>query len=254
MTRNIPNYFTLINLLLGCVAIILILQSKENIAYLQEGSVVINLPEQMTIAAFLIFAAGIVDFLDGFVARLMNATSEMGKQLDSLSDVVTFGVAPALILFQLLRMSYLREESALDTSVWYLFPALLFAACAAWRLAKFNIDTRQTFSFRGVPTPITAYVVASLPLIVWYDQWHLASLVVNKWFLYGFILLLSWLMVADMPIMSMKFKSKSHKDNQPKLILAVVALILLVVFQWAALPLIYIAYVALSLILRKQIA
>ncbi len=252
--KQIPNLFTLLNLVFGCIAIILILQPGETITTVDQGNLIINLPEKIMYASFFIFAAGLVDFLDGFLARLMKASSEMGKQLDSLSDVVTFGVAPAMIMYQLLRMSYLKEESALDTSILLLLPALLIACCAAWRLAKFNIDERQTTSFRGVPTPITGFVVAALPLVVWYDSWDLASVVVNRWVLYGITLLISYLMVSDIPIMSLKFKDYSIKGNQPKIILAVLAIVLGVVFQWAAIPLIYLAYVALSLLLRKQIS
>jgi CDP-diacylglycerol--serine O-phosphatidyltransferase len=252
--KQIPNLFTLLNLVFGCIAIILILQPGETITAVNQGNLVINLPEKIVYASFFIFAAGLVDFLDGFLARLMKASSEMGKQLDSLSDVVTFGVAPAMIMYQLLRMSYLKEESALDTSIFYLLPALLIACCAAWRLAKFNIDERQSISFRGVPTPITGFVVAALPLIVWYNSWNLASVVINHWVLYGITLVISYLMVSDVPIMSLKFKDSGFKSNQPKIILAVLAIILGVVFQWAAIPLIYFAYVVLSLLLRKQIA
>ena len=205
-------------------------------------------------ASFFIFAAGIVDFLDGFLARLMKASSEMGKQLDSLSDCVTFGVAPSMMMYQLLRMSYLKEETAFDTSIWLLLPAILIACGAAWRLAKFNIDERQTISFRGVPTPITGFMVAALPLVVFYNSWDLASFVLNRWVLYGITILISYLMVSDLPIMSLKFKDYSFKGNQPKIILAVIAIILAVVFQWAAIPLIYLTYVALSLLLRKQIS
>jgi CDP-diacylglycerol--serine O-phosphatidyltransferase len=253
MIKNIPNYFTLLNLVFGCMAIVLILQPGESIATFQSGEMIIQLPERMMLASFFIFAAGIVDFLDGFVARLMKASSEMGKQLDSLSDVVTFGVAPAMILYQLLRMSYLKTEAAFDTSVFYLAPALLIACCAAWRLAKFNIDARQSTTFFGVPTPITAMVVAALPLVVWYNQWNLSELVLNRWVLYVITLVLSVLMVVDVPIMSLKFKDYSFKNNQPKLILAVLSIVLILVFKWAAVPLIYICYVALSLLLRKKI-
>ena len=197
--KQIPNLFTLLNLAFGCIAIILILQPGETITTVDQGNLIINLPEKIMYASFFIFAAGLVDFLDGFLARLMKASSEMGKQLDSLSDVVTFGVAPAMIMDQLLRMSYLKEESALDTSILLLLPALLIACCAAWRLAKFNIDERQTTSFRGVPTPITGFVVAALPLVVWYNSWDLASVVINHWVLYGITLLISYLMVSDIP-------------------------------------------------------
>jgi CDP-diacylglycerol--serine O-phosphatidyltransferase len=252
--KQIPNLFTLLNLVFGCIAIILILQPGESITTVNGENLVINLPEKMAYASFFIFAAGIVDFLDGFLARLMKASSEMGKQLDSLSDCVTFGVAPSMIMYQLLRMSYLKEETAFDTSIWLLLPAILIACGAAWRLAKFNIDERQSISFRGVPTPITGFMVAALPLIVFYNSWDLASFVLNRWVLYGITILISYLMVSDLPIMSLKFKDYSLKGNQPKIILAVVAIILAVVFQWAAIPLIYLTYVALSLLLRKQIS
>jgi CDP-diacylglycerol--serine O-phosphatidyltransferase len=251
--KQIPNLFTLLNLVFGCIAIILILQPGESIALVQEGNMIITLPEKITYASFFIFAAGIVDFLDGFVARLMKASSEMGKQLDSLSDVVTFGVAPSMIMYQLLRMSYLKESSAFDTSVLFLLPALLIACCGAWRLAKFNIDARQNTTFFGVPTPITAMVVASLPLIIWFNQWGMADVLVNKWVLYLFILVLSVMMVADVPIMSLKFKDYSFKNNQPKFILAIAAIILAIIFQWTAVPMIYLLYVVLSLLLRKKI-
>lgn len=254
MLKQIPNLFTLLNLVFGCIAIILILQPGESITTINGENLVINLPEKIAYASLFIFAAGIVDFLDGFLARLMKASSEMGKQLDSLSDCVTFGVAPAMIMYQLLRMSYLKEETAFDTSIWLLLPAILIACGAAWRLAKFNIDERQTISFRGVPTPITGFMVAALPLVVWYNSWDLASVVLNRWVLYGITILISYLMVSDLPIMSLKFKDYSFKGNQPKIILAIVSIILAVVFQWAAIPLIYLTYVALSLLLRKQIS
>ena len=252
--KQIPNLFTLLNLVFGCIAIILILQPGESITTINGENLVINLPEKMAYASFFIFAAGVVDFLDGFLARLMKASSEMGKQLDSLSDCVTFGVAPSMIMYQLLRMSYLKEETAFDTSIWLLLPAILIACGAAWRLAKFNIDERQSISFRGVPTPITGFMVAALPLVVFYNSWDLASFVLNRWVLYGITILISYLMVCDLPIMSLKFKDYSFKGNQAKIILAVISIILAVVFQWAAIPLIYLTYVALSLLLRKQIS
>ncbi|MFT3844764.1 MAG: CDP-diacylglycerol--serine O-phosphatidyltransferase [Lacibacter sp.] len=252
--KQIPNLFTLLNLVLGCLAIIFIMQPGEHIGILDNGYLRINdNPEKLMYASFFIFAAGLVDFLDGFVARLMKASSEMGKQLDSLSDAVTFGVAPAMIMYQLLRMSYLREPSALDTSFWLLSPALLIACCGVWRLAKFNIDTRQTTSFRGVPIPMTGFVIASLPLIIWYNEWNLAELLHNRWVLYVITLVVSYMMVSDVPMMSLKFKDYSFKNNKPKFILGALVIILAVVFHWAAIPFIYFVYVALSLLLRKQI-
>jgi CDP-diacylglycerol--serine O-phosphatidyltransferase len=253
MIKNIPNYFTLLNLVFGCIAIVLILQPVNSILLLQSGELIIQSPERLILASFFIFAAGVVDFFDGFVARLMKVSSEMGKQLDSLSDVVTFGVAPSLIMYQLLRMSFLKSETALDTSVIYLLPALLIACCAAWRLAKFNIDVRQATTFFGVPTPITAMVVAALPFVIWYNQWNLSELLLNSWVLYAITIVLSVMMVVDVPIMSLKFKDYSFKNNQPKFILVGLAILFLIVFKWAAIPLIYVCYVALSLLLRKKI-
>jgi len=152
--KQIPNLFTLLNLFLGATAIILILQTGQTIAFINnEGYTMVDLPEKITWGALLIFLAAIVDFLDGFVARLLKATSPMGKQLDSLSDVVSFGVAPALIIYQLLRISYAQEENGLDISIAFLLPALIIACAAAWRLAKFNLDEAQQYSFKGLPSP-----------------------------------------------------------------------------------------------------
>ena len=140
MTKQIPNLFTLINLFLGCIAIMYALQTESISIYVGDDlSTHYNIPERLTVAAYFIFAAAVVDFLDGFVARLLNATSEMGKQLDSLSDVVSFGVAPSMILYQLLRTSFIKEETGLETSVISLFPAFIVACAGAYRLARFKI-------------------------------------------------------------------------------------------------------------------
>ena len=128
--KQIPNLFTLLSLVFGCIAIVFILQTGESIVLLQqEGFTDVNLPEKITWGCFFIIAAGAVDFLDGFVARLFNATSGMGKQLDSLADVVSFGVAPGMILYQLLRISFAREENGLDTPIAWLLPAFNPGSC-----------------------------------------------------------------------------------------------------------------------------
>src|SRR5688500_12458985 len=146
-------------------------------------------------ASLFIALAAVVDFLDGFVARLFNATSEMGKQLDSLADLVTFGVAPSLIIYQFLRLSYASEENGIEISTFWLIPALLIAAAAAYRLAKFNLDNSQQYDFKGVPTPAVGLLIASLPLIYWNtDNSTIVSILMSKWFLYGLIILLCWLM------------------------------------------------------------
>ena len=155
--------------------------------------------------------AAFVDFLDGFVARLFKATSEMGKQLDSLADVVSFGVAPSVIMYQLLRMSYARESNSLDVSIAWLLPAFIFACAAAYRLAKFNLDITQTYNFKGVPTPAAGLVVASLPLILHYNAevFGIGLIIVNKYVIYFIILFLSFMMLSRIPIMGLKFKN-SH--------------------------------------------
>ena len=179
--KNIPNLFTLLNLVFGCVAIIFILQTGESIVYVSSvGVTEINLPEKITWGCLFIFMAAVVDFLDGFVARLFKASSEMGKQLDSLADVVSFGVAPGLIMYQLLRISFAKEEDGLDTSVMWILPALLIPCAAAWRLAKFNIDTEQQYSFKGLPTPAAGLFVASLPLIIHFGQFGLQFWLINQ--------------------------------------------------------------------------
>src|SRR6266498_862419 len=165
--KQIPNFFTLLNLVFGCLAIVFILQTGETIVLLQqEDFTEVNLPEKITWGCFFIFAAAAVDFLDGFIARLFKSTSNMGRQLDSLADVVSFGVAPGLILYQLLRISYAQQENGLDVAIISLFPVFLIPCAAAWRLAKFNLDMNQQFSFKGAPAPAVGLVIASLPLII----------------------------------------------------------------------------------------
>lgn len=254
MLKNLPNFFTLLNLLFGCLAIVFTLQTGSAMVSLNGENLLLQMPETITWATLCILAAGVVDFLDGFVARLLQATSDLGKQLDSLCDVVTFGVAPSLIVYQLLRMSYMREPDALNTSLLFLLPAFLLAFGAAWRLARFNIDERQAFHFHGVPTPITAFVVAALPMILWHNPWGMAEWVLNKWVLYALTLLLSYLMVSDLPIMALKLKERRWAANKPQLLLAVLALVLALTLGWLAIPLIYVSYVALSLLFRKQIS
>jgi len=254
--RQIPNFFTLLNLVFGCIAIVYILQTGETIVIMGDGGATqVTLPERIWQGSLFIFAAAIIDFLDGFLARLMKAGSSMGAQLDSLSDVVSFGVAPGMILYQLLRISYAQEPGGLEVSFIALLPAFILSAAAAWRLAKFNISTNQTTSFRGVPTPAAGLVVASFPLIIWYaESTTIQALFINKWFLYGVILLLSWLMVSNLHLMALKFKDYSWKNNQLKYILVLISVILIVFLHWLAVPAIFILYVLLSFFSKEPAA
>ncbi len=159
--KQIPNIFTLLNLFFGCCAIVYTMQSGSLVSYSSEGSLVIYLPEKIALASLFIGLAAVVDFLDGFVARLFNATSALGAQLDSLADVVSFGVAPGMILYQFLRLAFQREQDGMDISIGWLLPAFILSCAAAWRLAKFNVDSTQQYGFRGVPTPAVGLLVAS---------------------------------------------------------------------------------------------
>ena len=253
--KQIPNLFTLLNLVFGCIAIVFVLQTGQSLVYIdRDGFTSWDLPERIAIGSFFIFAASVIDFLDGFVARLFKASSEMGKQLDSLADVVSFGVAPALILYQLLRISFAKEADGLDVSAAALLPAFLIPCAGAWRLARFNIDTTQQFSFKGIPIPAAGITIASLPLIIHYQQLNLQEILINKWLIYGIILLLSYLMVSNIPLMSLKFKDRSLKNNIPKYILAAISIVAAIVLKWIAIPVVFIAYVIVSLVFKNKIA
>ena len=131
------------------------------------GEMILMLPEKIYWASAFIGIAAVVDFLDGFVARLLKAGSEMGKQLDSLADVVSFGVAPAMIVYQFLRLSFAQQADGLEISMAWLLPAFIIPCAGAYRLARFNIDTETSTGFKGVPIPAVGLLIASLPLIYW---------------------------------------------------------------------------------------
>lgn len=251
--KQIPNLFTLLNLIFGCLAIVATLQNGITIQYTAEGSLLVDIPEKIWMASLFIGLAAVVDFLDGFIARLFNASSEMGKQLDSLADVVSFGVAPSMIMYQFLRMAFAKEPSGVDVSTAWLFPAFIIAAAAAYRLAKFNLDTRQQFGFRGMPTPAVGLLIASLPMIYWHSESEtIINILLNKWVLYGVIVFLAWIMVSELPMMAMKFKSLSINDNLPKIILVAISIVAIIFFHWLSVPVIFIVYIILSLLFKNK--
>ena len=256
--KNIPNFFTLLNLIFGCIAIVYILQVGQSIVILndQTGAYDPYFPEKMAWASVFIFLAAIVDFLDGFVARVFKASSKMGEQLDSLSDLVSFGVAPGMILYQLLRLSFAREENGLNVGFMALLPAFIFTAAAAWRLAKFNISTVQSNSFKGVPTPAAGLLIASFPLIIWYEYFGMQQLFINKWFLYGVIVIISYLMVSPLRLMALKFTDFSVRNNTGRFALIALSAIVIIVLGlmrtiWLAWPIIFILYIMLSLFYKE---
>ncbi len=249
--KHIPNFFTLLNLLFGCLAITVILQNGLVIEYTADGGELVNIPEKIWLASLFIGIAAVIDFLDGFVARVLNASSALGKQLDSLADVVTFGVAPSMIIYQFLRMSYAAEEDGMNVSVLLLVPAFLIAMAAAYRLGKFNLDSRQSTGFFGVPTPAAGLLIASFPLIYWFDPATSAYLF-NKWVLYILVFILSWLMVSELPMMAFKFSRGDRSSMLPLLILVAAGIITAIFAGWIAVPVVFVLYIVLSLIFKRK--
>lgn len=237
------------------MAIVCILQNGIAIQYNEQGSQYIDIPEKIWMASVFIAIAAVVDFLDGFVARLFKASSEMGKQLDSLADVVSFGVAPSMIIYQFLRMSFAKEEDGISVSFLWLLPAFFIAAAGAYRLARFNLDNSQQYGFKGVPIPAAGLLIASLPLIYWHSASEtVINLLLNKWVLYAITLTVSWLMISKLPLMALKFQDFSVRNNLPKIILLVITLVAAVLLQWLAVPVVFIAYIILSLLYKQKVS
>lgn len=221
ITKHIPNTLTCLNLICGMAGIYHVLEG------------------QLFYGAYFIFAAAILDFLDGFVARLLNAYSEIGKQLDSLADMVTFGALPAFIVFSMLQDIY--PGSYLP------FLAFFIATQSAIRLAKFNIDTRQTDRFIGVPTPANGLLISTLPFMAERFVW-VENLVYNGMFLLGFTLLFALLLTAELPLIALKFKNFTFKDNQYRYFTLLISLLCLMVMGIGGIPVAIISYVVLSVI------
>jgi CDP-diacylglycerol--serine O-phosphatidyltransferase len=230
LSKQIPNILTLLNLFLGCLAIL----------HLFKGEV--------TMACLLVFVAACIDFLDGFVARLLNAQSELGAQLDSLADCVTFGVVPAMMMYQLLAAAYQLKENAIDTSSLYYFPGLLIACAAAYRLAKFNITkNEQKDRFLGMPTPFMALLVTTLPLMVFNQNSNvIVSYILTPWILYIFIAILCFLMISKIPFLNIKPTTFSLKNNITRVGFILVSFLLIVFFKYLSGILIFIAYLIFS--------
>lgn len=198
--KNIPNFITSLNIASGTLSII----------FAFEGLI--------TIAAYLILLAAIFDFLDGLTARLLNAYSELGKQLDSLADLISFGVAPSIIVYHIMKSTLLIDKLYVNNietdKLVYLFAVLLIPIFSALRLAKFNIDTNQVSSFIGFPTPANALFFAAIPIISSQNPFDpFLFLVYNKNVLLGIILVSSLLLVSPIPMFSFKFKNLKFKEN-----------------------------------------
>ncbi len=241
--KQIPVIITLGNLLCGTVALILATTGDFYSTAVFAG---------LGIA---------LDFFDGLVARLLQVEGELGKQLDSLADMVTSGVVPGIVMLQFMIHSNFYNESGsffrepagmglnLNNEISYEFIGLLLTLCSGYRLAKFNIDTRQYDNFRGFPAPAMNLFVLSLPLIAEYTSTSfILNIIHNKFFLIGTTLTLSILMVTELPLFSLKFKTYSFKDNSLKYILLLTSPVLLILFKFVAVPIIILLYILLSLL------
>ena len=199
----------------------------------------------------MLFAAAVFDFFDGFAARALDAKSPIGGELDSLADVVSSGVAPSFILAH--YMKDMGVEWMVGGVNVFVFTAFVLAAFAAVRLAKFNIDTRQTSSFLGLPVPATGLFVASLSIMMMRidENGLLMRIVNNPYFFIAIILVFSWLMVSEVPFFSFKMKNLRFGDNKLRYILVVFAVAAFAVFRWVALPFIFLFYILLSVIFYR---
>ncbi len=225
--KHIPNTLTLANLLCGCLAIIEVVQNKsiEN-------------------ACILMVIALVCDFFDGFIARLFKVSSPIGKELDSLADVVTFGVLPSFMVYFMMQ-----KHANFSPNTAYI--AFLIALFSALRLAKFNIDTRQSDSFIGVPTPANAILIASIALNLEYNSIDfLTNLFRNQYFTIGTTFILSYLLVAELPLFAFKFKNFKWKGNEIRFLFIIASLLLLLTFKLTALPWVVIGYILVSLFIH----
>lgn len=225
--KNIPNLITLGNLTCGLLSIL----------FAFEGNLVL--------AGTFIFYGAILDFFDGFAARLLKVNSEIGKQLDSMADMVTFGVAPGILMYQLIAMTN-ENQLGISHELTISLIAFLIPIFSAIRLAKFNIDTRQISSFIGLPTPAAAIFIASLPIIGanYYTNFSLELLIVST-------VILSILLVAELPLFSLKISKGETLKNQLNIIriaFLISSVILLFILKFAAIPFIVILYIFLSII------
>ena len=255
MIKQLPNFFTLLNLFFGCLAIVCGLQSSIILSVRPEGQLYFDVPEKIWMASLFIGLAAVVDFLDGFLARALHADSGMGKQLDSLADLVSFGVAPSLLVYHFLRLGWAHEPSAMQLDSLLLWPAFFLPLAAAWRLARFNLQQSSLVVFTGLPVPATGLFFASLPLVYWnVDQEWIVSLLLNVYFLYALIALFCFLMVSRIPLLTLKFTSFAWSANRARYILIVSCIVSVLFLQWLALPLLIILYVILSLLFKNQLA
>lgn len=221
--KHLPNAITSLNLFAGCVALVFALRG------------------QLDVAAYCVLASGVFDLLDGLVARALRVSSPLGKELDSLADVVSFGAVPGAVFYQLLQI-------AAPANAWLPYLGFVVTVFSAIRLAKFNIDTRQTVDFIGLNTPTNAFFVVSLPFVA--TQYP--AVVHSIYFLIACIALTSYLLISEMRLFSLKFDSLSWQKNREKFILIIIGIVLIGLFKFAAIPIILVLYFVFSFIYFKR--
>ncbi len=225
MKKHIPNLLTLGNAFCGCVGLVWV-------------------EKDILLSSALVFTAMLFDFADGFIARLLNVKSEIGKQLDSLADVITFGVLPAMLARQLLL-----RYNHFEANDWISYLPMLIALFSVFRLAKFNVDTRQTDRFIGVPTPANAMLWASFPFILHFQPeiWGFQTQIfAHSVFLLILVVLMSMLLVAEIPLLALKFKHFHLQGNQVRYTFLGISVFLLAFLKFVAVPFIIFCYILLS--------
>lgn len=232
ITKHIPNSITCCNLISGCIAVSYAFMGMYGMAFL------------------FIVTGAVFDFFDGMSARLLGVSSPIGKELDSLADVVTFGVAPSAMIFTLLDT--LEYPAALHpVSAFIPYVAFLIAAFSALRLAKFNLDERQTTSFIGMPTPANALFWASLitgsETLLYSSSYTIAAVI-------ALVLVCSWLLVAEIPMFALKFKTWVWRGNEIKYVFVLTSLLLLLIFRMSGFAAVIAWYVILSAISNSRAA
>ncbi|MCS6991078.1 MAG: CDP-alcohol phosphatidyltransferase family protein [Chitinophagales bacterium] len=252
MRSFLPNLFTLGNLLAGCAGIVFCFSERVVPVRLQEADpvasellITLGYSQRLYLASFMVFVAAALDFLDGFLARLLRMHSELGKALDALADVVSFGVLPASILYQLLLASWSAEPDALLVPMIYPFFAYIVVLAAAYRLARFTVQSQHT-SFAGLPAPAAALLIAALPLIIFTNNLNLGEVVGNKWVLYSLAILLSWFMLAPLPMFGLKFTHYRWRGNELRYLFLATAAVFIGAFAYAGIALAVLGYIAVN--------
>ena len=229
LKKHLPNAITCANLFSGCIGIVLAFKGE------------------LIAAAYAIFLSAIFDFFDGLASRVLKSFSGIGKDLDSLADMVSFGVLPAVIMYQL----FLQARQIDNVSPWLNFIAFLIPVFSALRLAKFNVDTRQAENFIGMPTPANAILIASFPIIIGHHNRYYTPYLLNPYVLSCFVIVMCALLVLEMPMMSLKFKNKDFNKNIYRYLLLLFSAILILFFKFAAVPVVILIYIILSVVQFK---